>query len=213
MRISLNLLESNSEIRSLILNSIISDLRQTIAKSIPKISSDLKILIKEALKEEPEYQSLVGGKLRAEFGIPDASNVDLVVEALGNTLEVTQKPLNAAASGITGGFTIYMMRSSDMGGIIYTDIASIIDSKGYSIPWLEWLLLKNNQILVKNYEVQYTNNPRSRSGMALMYPSNSNWRVPPEFAGSITNNWTTRAVDRIESKVYDTIKKHIENNI
>jgi hypothetical protein len=213
MRISLNLLESDSQIRSLILNSIISQLKQTIAKSIPKINNDLKILVKQALKEEPEYQSLVGGKLRAEFGIPDSNSVDSVVEALGNTLEITQSPLVAGPSGIKGGFILYMMKSSDMGGIIYTDIASSIDSKGYSIPWLEWLLLKNNQILVKNYEVRYTNSSRSRSGMALMYHSDSNWRVPPEFAGSITNNWTTRAVDRIESKVYDTIKKHIENNI
>ena len=96
---------------------------------------------------------------------------------------------------------------------IYTDIASSIDPAGYSIPWLDWLLLKNNQILVRNYEVQYTNSNRSRSGMAIMVNSNSNWRVPPEYAGSITNNWTTRAVDRVESKVYNIIKQHIENNI
>lgn len=211
MRISLDLIESNSEIKSLILNAIISELKPLINRSIPKIATDLKVLVKEALRQEPEYQSLVGGKLKAEFGIPDSSSVDLVVEALGETLEVVQNPLVSSANGIKGGFTITMMRSSDMSGIIYTDIASVIDSKGYSLPWLEWLLLKNNQILVKNYEVNYTSNSRSRSGMALMIGSNKNWRVPPEYAGSVTNNWTTRAIDRIEPKVYNTIKKHLEN--
>lgn len=212
MRIFIDILESNKQISSLILNALISDIQKTIDRSIPKITNELKILIKEALKQEPEYQSLVNGKLKAEFGIPKSENVDLVVEALGNTLEIKQSQIKISSRGIEGGFSIFMLKSDDMSGLIYTDIASSIDESGYSIPWLEWLLLKNNQILVKNYSVKYTNSSRSRSGMALMFPSNENWRVPPEFSGSQKNNWTTRAIDRIESKVYNTIKQSIENS-
>lgn len=212
MKFSVDLLESDSEIRNLILNAIISDLKITISRSIPEITSKLKVLIADALRQEPEYQSLISGQLRAEFGIPDPSNVDRVVQALVETLEVTNNPLSITSGGIKGGFTLNMMRSNDLGGVIYSEIAATID-KDYALPWLEWLLLKNNQILVKNYEVKYTNDPRSRSGMALMFKSDKNWRVPPEFAGSQTNNWTTRAVERVEQKVYQIIQDIIEKNI
>jgi hypothetical protein len=213
MRLSVNILESDSSIRNLILNAIISDLNITISKSIPEITNKLKDLIADSLRQEPEYQSLISGKLRAEFGIPNPEDVDKVISALVNTLEVNQQSLSSTISGIKGGFSLFMMKSSDLNGIIYTEIASSMDSSGYSLPWLEWLLLKNNQILVKNYEVKYTNSTRSRSGMALMFHSSQNWRVPPEFAGSQTNNWTTRAVDRVEQKVYDIISQTIEKNI
>ena len=56
-------------------------------------------------------------------------------------------------------------------------------------------------------------NPNSRTGMAVMVGSNNNWRVPPAFVGTITNNWTTRAIDRIENQVGNIIQKTIENNI
>ena len=48
-------------------------------------------------------------------------------------------------------------------------------------------------------------NKFSRSGMALMVESNKNWRVPSEFAGSPSNNWASRALDKIEDKIQTQI--------
>ena len=72
---------------------------------------------------------------------------------------------------------------------------------------------RNNNIIVRNYNVKFGESEYSRSGLAIMVPSNYNWRVPTQFAGSIRNNWTTRAVSRIETSVYDVIKKAIEANL
>lgn len=213
MRFSLKLVESDSDIRKLILQNIIDVLNISITKSIPIIKSKIQELVSSALKQEPEYTSLVSGKLQAEFGIPDVRHVDMVVDALSKTIEIQSKTLIATTSGVTGGFELRMMKSDNMSGIIYTDIAAVIDDKGYSLPWLDWLLLKGNQIIVRNYEVRMGSNPYSRSGLAIMVNSKNNWRVPPEFAGTERNNWTTRAIDRIESEVYNIIKQTIENNI
>ena len=92
-------------------------------------------------------------------------------------------------------------------------MANVSDVKGYTLPWLEWLLLQNNSPIIKNYEVEYGASPYSRSGLGIMVPSDQDWRVPPEFAGSQDNNWTTRAVGRSEAQIYKLIQQSIEKNI
>lgn len=214
MNMSLTLLESDSQIRKVILQEILNTLDKAIKSAVPNIVIQIKDLVREALKREPEYQSLISGKLKAEFGIPFSSDVDVVVDALVDTLQIKNNPLRITNLGIAGGFTLTMMKSDDLDGVINIVSARVIDqTRGYSLPWLEWLLLKNNQILVRNYKVRMQSNSLSRSGMALMVDSNTNWRVPPEFSGSQTNNWTTRAVTTIEDKITKIIRTNIETYI
>jgi hypothetical protein len=89
---------------------------------------------------------------------------------------------------------------------ISSENASVHDPKGgYTLPWLEWLLFKGTQTIVKNYSVKMGQNPFSRSGMAIMVESNKNWRVPSEFAGSVSSNWMSRSVDKVEDKIQEKI--------
>ena len=213
MKLSLNLIESDAQISKLILEQLKNVIENAVNKSIPKIIIEIKNIIANALRSQPEYASLMTGTLKAEFGIPDGSKVNQIIEALVNTINFTNKSVSIKNSGLNGGFVLTMMKSNDLNGIIYIDIASVMDEKGYTLPWLEWLLLRGNESIVKEYSVRYTNSNRSRSGMALMFRSDKNWRVPPEFAGSQTNNWTTRAVERAEQKVYQIIQETIEKNI
>ena len=214
MNISINLLESNSEIRRAILQQIREVMQGAIRKSLPAITDQVKNSVREALRREPEYNSLVSGKLKAEFGMPSSADVDIVVNALVETINVQNNPLKITNLGISGGITITMMKSDNLDGVINIASAYVSDyNRGYSLPWLEWLLLRSNQTIVKNYEVKMGNNPYSRSGMALMVKSNKNWRVPPEYAGSQSNNWTTRAVSTAEDEITQIIRTNIEASI
>lgn len=214
MKFSLDLIEKNSDIVKIILDTLKDQVEKTINKALPSIENDIKIIVRDALISEPEYGSLKAGTLRAELGIADVANIDHIVDALVNTLKVSKNPIRANTNTLSGGFTITMIKSDDISGIIYTDEANVIDNiRGYSLPWLEWLLLKGNETLVQNYSVNYTSNPRSRSGMALMIKSNSNWRVPPNFSGKMNDNWTTRAIAKTNDKIINIIKTNIENYI
>ena len=214
MNISINLLESDSEIRRAILQQIREVMQGAIRKSLPAITDQVKNSVREALRREPEYNSLVSGKLKAEFGMPSSADVDIVVNALVETINVQNNPLKITNLGISGGITITMMKSDDLDGVINIASAYVSDyNRGYSLPWLEWLLLRSNQTIVKNYEVKMGNNLYSRSGMALMVKSNRNWRVPPEYAGSQSNNWTTRAVSTTEDEITKIIRTNIEASI
>jgi hypothetical protein len=89
----------------------------------------------------------------------------------------------------------------------------VTDSKGYSLPWLKWLLFEGSKPLIKNYSVKFGSNKRSRTGQAIMISSNKNWKVPSEFAGTVTNNWITRAIDRASDKILQDIQNIIESNL
>lgn len=82
--------------------------------------------------------------------------------------------------------------------------------RGYQLPWLKWLLVEGTKPIVKNYAVKFGPNKSSRTGMAVMVNSSSNWSVPSEFAGTISSNWISRAIDDISDLFISSI---IENEI
>lgn len=214
MKFSLNLIESDSDIKNKILIEIRNHVQQAMVKSIPSIRQLIPSKIKDALMGEPEYQSLINGKLKGEFGLPNASQkVNDVIDIWTKSARITANPITISGSRIKGGFKLDMIDSS-YNDVLANDGAIVIDgTSGVVLPWLEWLLLYGNKIIVRNYEVQVGSNPRSRSGMAIMVPSKNNWRVPPEFAGTSTNNWVTRALSRLDDSILDIIQKEIEKNI
>lgn len=212
MKFSLDLIDNNIDITKLILINLKYEIERMMARALPKIKQDIKSLVKESLISEPEYSSLKAGTLRAELGISNPDSVDSVVQAMVDTVEVAYNSVKINTNTLSGGFTLTMIKSDDINGIIYTDIASINDSqRGYSLPWLEWLLLRGNETIVQNYSVNYTSNPRSRSGLALMVPSSSSWRIPASFTGTESDNWTTRAISKIGDKISTVIQSNLEN--
>jgi hypothetical protein len=207
-------METSDEIISLILTELKNQINNTINTCLPKIVNDIQQLVKQALISEPEYGSLKAGTLRAELGIEDVSSVDSVIDLIVNTIEIQQDPIKIAGNKLIGGFILTMIKSDDINGVIYSDIANVIDNtRGYSLPWLEWLLLKGNQTLVQNYSVKYTNSGSSRSGMAVMVESQNSWRVPSNFAGEINNNWTTRALSKVDKQIIQIISSNINDSI
>ena len=83
-----------------------------------------------------------------------------------------------------------------------------------NIPWLDWLLTKGDQILISGFEFQPGSNlGRSRAGRMVESPM-GNWRISPEFAGTKSDNFITRAFDRnIQDKIVNTVKKTINKRL
>lgn len=214
MKFSITLLDSDAKIRKNILDLLIDELNRVIDKAIPTIRTEIIKLLEDSLKQEPEYQSLTSGQLRADFGIPDTSIVDDIVSKLAATTQVQKRNIKATNSGLAGGLEISAIESQTISGLIADSNAFINDDlRGYSLPWLEWLLLRGNAVIVKDYDVKYGSYPGSRSGDAIMVEADGSWRVPAEFAGTAKSNWTTRAIQRIDSQITKTIQQNIERNI
>ena len=213
IRLSLNLLESDSQIKQRILESIKDVLDSAIAKSLNKIQQEFKVMVVEAIKREPEYISLKNGQLRYELGIPDSSMIDRAVDEICEG-ELTRSPVKVTSRGVSGGVKYIVISADKVDRAMEGANGLVQDAAGYTLPWLKWILTKGTATIIKNFDVKLGPNSNSRTGMAIMVESSSSWNVPAQFAGVTDNNWITRAIDSInENNLYQIIQNNIESHI
>lgn len=215
MNIQLKLLDTDSQINSKILSAMIAYLQPIFDKVQSATQKILPTYVRQSLMAEPEYISLLSGQLRSELGVPDAdSRISRLFDAWSANVNLRKSPLSSRAGRLSGGFSLDIVKSDFSDVLSLPESTVIDDTSGSSIPWLRWLLLEGNKILVRNYTVQMGNNPRSRTGSAVMVSSQKiNWRVPAQFAGTINNNWITRAIDRLDDSLLQQIEKELEKYI
>lgn len=216
MKITFNLTETQSSISQKILLAIKDHLSTIFTSGLanslqPIISKE----IKNAITQEPEYISLISGQLKSELGIPDAATkVDQLLQHWSNSVVVSISPITIKGSKLIGKLSLDMI-PSDFSDVLGLSAATVTDNvTGSIIPWLQWLLLDGTKILIQNYEVRIGPNTRSRTGNAIMVVSNQkDWRVPAEFAGTIHDNWITRAISRLNDTISDKIQQELEKRI
>lgn len=207
MRFGLKLIESNDQITKEILNALLPDVTKHMNKMIVYIKQNLPDIVSNAITSSPEYESLVGGQLKYELGLVDAdSKIEGLLDIWMNNIEYLYEPPSIMGSRIKGSFSANMIKI-DFRDVIYTQFAEMQDTiRGYSLPWLQWLLLDGNANIVDNYSVVMGPNRRSRTGNAIMKMGGS-WRVPPQFAGTINDNWITRALDSAQGEIQQLLDK------
>lgn len=202
MRFSLNLLENSKEIEQKILRAMLPEVVSLMNRGMAKLRTNLPIIIRNAIIATPEYDSLALGKLRYEFGIDNVdSKLASLVSVWSTNIQYTYQAPSIVSNRIKSTFSANMIKA-DFSDVLYTDFAAVVDTvRGYTLPWLEWLLLEGNKTIVRNYEVVMGPNRASRTGFALMKPARKSWKVPSEFAGTRNDNWITRAIDAAESNI------------
>jgi hypothetical protein len=211
LNINLKILESDNEIQRRLLKALLPDVRKYMNKAINNIKSKLPPIINSAIKSAPEYDAILIGKLKAEFGIADSgSKLAGLLDVWSKNIAIEYQNPQIASNQIKSKFSASMIRV-DFADVLYTDFAQVIDNeRGYSLPWLQWLLLEGSKTLVKNYEVVFGPNPRSRSGLALMTPSKKSWKVPGAFSGTQYNNWITRAIDAAQTDISKLLEDSLQ---
>lgn len=203
MKFSLKLVEKDNEIQSLISKSLLSQLDNFLINLIPKLKSGLSVIITRSIVSSPEYNSLLSGELQYNFGINDSNNkLNELLNIWANNINIEYTAPKLSNNKIVSKLLASMIRI-DFADVLYTDYALVIDSmRGYSLPWLEWLLLEGNKSIIQDYEIVVGTNNRSRTGMAIMRSSyGDSWKVPSQYAGTQNDNWITRAIDTIGDDV------------
>lgn len=208
MKFSFKILESDKQISNSILQALLPEIDNFLKKSLSNIKKTLPLLIRQIIQNTPEYNSLIGGQLQYEFGIPDPNNqLATIIDIWSNNVFTEYTGPTVSTNKIKASFSVSLIRS-DFNDVLSSDAAFVIDNlRAYQLPWLEWLLLEGNKTIVKKQEVVLGPNKFSRTGYALMRSSNKSWKVPSEFAGTIRDNWITRAIDNSESEINELLDK------
>jgi hypothetical protein len=211
MKFELKLLENNTVIINEILKALIPEIDSYLKNRLNRIKIELPSLITDLLKNTETYSALVGGQLQYEFGIPDPGNkINEILEIWSRNISVNYRAPVVSNARIKASFSVSIIRSN-FSDVLSSDAALVIDNlRGYSLPWLEWLLLEGNKVIVRKQQVVFRPSKFSRTGMAVMQESNKNWKVPAQFAGTISNNWITRTIDDNEATINNFLEKVFE---
>lgn len=211
MLFKISLLESNKQIAQNILKALLPDTTKYLKDIIRYLQNNLPPIVRQAIINTPEYTALLGGNLQYEFGIPDpSSKLAGLLDIWSTNIKINYSPPTISNSKIKGSFSANMIKV-DFSDVLYTDYAIVYDTmRGYTLPWLEWLLLEGNKTIIKNQSVIFGSNKYSRTGFAVMRDSSSSWRVPSQYAGTISDNWITRAIDGAESQINSVIEQAMQ---
>lgn len=207
MSISIKLLDSVNDIQKNIDKAIVDLVNDSISRNLSKIFTDVKSLIPSWIKVQPEIISLSSTEptsLAGQFGIRGRADniVNNIVDSVVNATEIKFIKYN---SKFIGGLELNF-QPKDFGNLLSLQYGHTIYPGG-DLHWLDWLLKRGDSIIVVNY--QY--NPQTglgRSGLGNMKPGGA-FRVPPQFSGTVENNFITRAFvgDYQEGQIINIIQK------
>lgn len=194
LRAKLKVLTKDSVIQKRILRAIKDHLNKKIPKIEQSISSKAQLLILESLNSSNETRNIISGKLRGELGITDPTgSLGQIFNGISKMVEIKVSKARKAGQGLRMSITLYAV-PIDLSA--FNHVGSYITEKGQIIPWFEWLTTLGDRVIVRKYDAEVGNPEFSRTGNTIMVKG-SGWRVPPEFSGTATDNFVTRATDSI----------------
>lgn len=212
---TIDLLEDDKTISNKILKGLAEEFNLRVSKKIAIIKNNISIEVVNFLKQSNIYKSLISGDLAAHFGLPISTRktmVDNIVQKIGNNIEVEHRILKVRSGGFTGGVEIGIL-VKDFSDILSMSEAFVTTEKGQVLPWLEWLLIKGNKIIISEHEIHLIGG-KGRSMGGIMVKNNAGvWRVPSEYSGVVSNNWLTRMFSDNIIQFSDIINKILEKEL
>ena len=203
---NIKIIDSDIRIGENILNASSNELKKIFQKAKVKIHAGVINLVIEALSTCPEILSLQSGKLKYDFGLPDDPTQEIIY-AIANSTYVYFRDFKIKRGTFSNVLSVYV-QPQDFGNLLSADFSKVITDAGQELPWLKWLLLEGDAVVVTQYSVQYGQYDQSRSGGAIMVPSGF-YKVPSEFSGSIEDNFITRALSKYEDRFIEIVRNSI----
>jgi hypothetical protein len=197
---------SIEKMKKAIIKECVNEIYKTLNLKKNSVLEFCKINIKKYLEQSPEIQSMISdnGKLRVELGINNSGGkIDRLIDYIAGSVDVMFEKFDGRALDHTISITVNSSRMKD----IYSEsFASYETEKGVNIEWLKWLLEAGDKDVIFGYRIRYGVSV-GRTGEAVMIKSRqANWRVPPEFSGTIENNFITRSISSLDRDLANYIE-------
>ena len=206
---------SPSEFKKMVMQAIADHINSIAIKIAADVTKTIKPLVYDAVHDCHEMQALRSSDLRAAMGLnpPQARDVSKqIAESVSSSLivesgKVTPKNLSTMISIYVQPAGLDNVLSVGGSTVNYTST----EGKQVTIPWLDWLLTEGDRILVSGFSLELGQGlGRSWGGRMIEAPTGS-WRIEPQYAGTLTDNFVTRAL--AEKKLESAISKEIMKSV
>jgi hypothetical protein len=221
--ITLTLLESDKVVRRRILKALSFEIMRTLNKSAGPIEKDIKKRVFSWIYDSPEMHGLRSGSLGIDIGLTrsqaDQASTSIAQAVVDSTIVIVNIPKSPLAK-IKGKITINV-QPKNFSNIPITK--HLVDwGVAGSVPWIDILLFRGDEIIVEEFDIEY--GPFGRSGGGKMIDDAgdlSGWgigissftRVPSSFSGTATDNFITRALQGKEAQIEQIVKKRIKEAV
>lgn len=199
--------KSLNKIRSALVKELSDNIFILLKKQKTFIKNFAVNKVKKYLLDSPEVNDLLdeNGRLKVELGIKSSTNdvynlVNFIAESLVIDFDKNNKDINAIVN-------LEIKSNKQLADLYLEPFSHYITEKGVKIEWLKWLIEAGDSDVIFGYKIRYGVDI-GRTGEAIMIKSkHANWRVPPEFSGTIDNNFITRSLSNLEKD----LSEYIEN--
>lgn len=198
MPVSIDLVDTDSQIRTKVIDEIVKQLNQKVKAAAKDIQVQLSVLIENELRKTNVYRETQVGELNAMLGFHQGRErhiMDTIISVIANEVKIDFKPFrNNKNIVIDGGFEIYMVDADFKKALSHS--LAFTDNDGQKLPWLKWLLL-DGDVVITGHRMLIKPTRYGRSKEAIMvdtFRQASFWRMPKEFSGVKELNWITKAL-------------------
>lgn len=198
----MKIIESNTRVRAKINKILAKEGNKALERASRNIERKVKPLIRKAVAGSPEISSLSGGTLKYDFGLIKDPAGEIVNAVVGSVVVDVSK-IRATKAKFSGGITV-SIQPDDLRNLLSLSVANQIIEDGSALPWLQWLLLSGDSIIIASAGVEYKTG--GRSGGAVMSKDFAPFRVNPMFSGSSSNNFITRAIEPQGKKILQIMR-------
>lgn len=214
-QLTFNVVETDAQLEKLMLLEVAKELNLRIPRRLSVIDDKMRVATLSFLRATDTYSSLVYGDLAAHFGIP-ANNreqrIDRILQAVVNRMEIDFVPISLRGRTYNGGLKFRVLLKN-LSEVLTLSDGMVITEKGQTLEWLRWLLTLGDKIIISEYDVKLQPG-RGRSRGGYMVPKDAgSWRVPPVFAGTLSDNWLTRAFNDNINSYLSIIEQIVKNEL
>lgn len=190
--------------------AVLLDLSNVAVRVLDKIKVNIerqvRIIIKEAIENSPEYiQMLPGGSLYGLMGRPDISSIlAKIKDAIAFETQVGVIRPGFKGNIYESGIEINILDSS------YKNVLNIEGTSFFSegkyageVEWLRWLLFEGTRKVVLGFDFKEEIKGKSLSELSrtktglMLKTRKEDWGLPGQYAGTEDDNWLTRATNKI----------------
>ncbi len=211
-----NILTSNSKIQQKLAEAIRKKVYESngfsrVNKKFDTMLDEVYAVINEGLLNNDTFNSLVNGKLRADFGLDD-EKVSILPTLFIDLIEAFYQiqMLGEGDDIYRVEFVIKQREESDPFVQSAFNRAHYVSQRsGELVEWLKWLLFSGTSGVVESFVVRYEVD-KGRSKLAFMRKANGqSFSVDPEFAGTENSNMVTKVLAQQKDRILAVFRKHL----